>query len=61
MLEIITFTILISTISNLLLRQIGIPTIIGYIATGNSYKLHHICEVINIITNNTRTIVKVNK
>ena len=34
MLEIILFTILISTILNLLLKQFGIPTIIGYIATG---------------------------
>ncbi|NKQ41815.1 MAG: sodium:proton exchanger [Sulfurovum sp.] len=34
MLEIIIFTILISTILNLFLRQFNIPTIIGYIATG---------------------------
>lgn len=34
MLEIIIFTILISTILNLFLKQIGIPTIIGYITTG---------------------------
>ena len=34
MLEIIIFTILISTILNLVLKQFGIPTIIGYIATG---------------------------
>ncbi|MEA3553218.1 MAG: cation:proton antiporter [Campylobacterota bacterium] len=34
MLEIIIFTILISTILNLFLKQFGIPTIIGYIATG---------------------------
>jgi len=34
MLEIIIFTILISTLLNLFLRQFKIPTIIGYIATG---------------------------
>lgn len=34
MLEIIIFTILISTILNLFLKKVGIPTIIGYIATG---------------------------
>ncbi len=34
MLEIIIFTILISTLLNLFLKQFGIPTIIGYIATG---------------------------
>ena len=34
MLEIIIFTILISTLLNLLLRKFEIPTIIGYIATG---------------------------
>lgn len=34
MLEIIIFTILISTLLNLLLRRFEIPTIIGYIATG---------------------------
>lgn len=34
MLEIIIFTILISTILNLFLKQFGIPTIIGYIVTG---------------------------
>ena len=34
MLEIIIFTILISTLLNLVLKQIAIPTIIGYIATG---------------------------
>lgn len=34
MLEIIIFTILISTILNLFLKKAGIPTIIGYIATG---------------------------
>ena len=34
MLEIIIFTILISTLLNLLLRRFQIPTIIGYIATG---------------------------
>lgn len=34
MLEIIIFTILISTFINLFLRQFNIPTIIGYIATG---------------------------
>ena len=34
MLEIIIFSILISTLLNLLLKQFGIPTIIGYIATG---------------------------
>ena len=34
MLEIIIFTILISTFLNLFLRQFKIPTIIGYIATG---------------------------
>jgi len=44
MLEIIIFTILISTILNLVLKQFGIPTIIGYIATGTiiaySFDLH---------------------
>ncbi|MEA3498735.1 MAG: cation:proton antiporter, partial [Campylobacterota bacterium] len=34
MLEIIIFTILIATLLNLFLKQFGIPTIIGYIATG---------------------------
>jgi len=34
MLEIILFAILISTVLNLILRQLHIPTIIGYIATG---------------------------
>ncbi|MCK5294864.1 MAG: cation:proton antiporter [Arcobacteraceae bacterium] len=34
MLEIIIITILISTLLNLFLKQFGIPTIIGYIATG---------------------------
>ena len=34
MLEIIIFTILVSTLLNLVLKQIGIPTIIGYIVTG---------------------------
>ena len=34
MLEIIIFTILISTLLNLFLKQFNIPTIIGYIATG---------------------------
>jgi len=34
MLEIIIFTILISTLLNLFLKRFGIPTIIGYIATG---------------------------
>ena len=34
MLEIIIYTLLISTLLNLFLRQFGIPTIIGYIATG---------------------------
>ena len=44
MLEIIIFTILISTLLNLFLKQFGIPTIIGYIATGTiiaySFGLH---------------------
>lgn len=44
MLEIIIFTILISTILNLFLKKIGIPTIIGYITTGTiiaySFDLH---------------------
>lgn len=31
------------------------------IAIGNSQKLYHICEVVNELTDNTRTIVKVNK
>ena len=34
MLEIIIFTILVSTLLNLFLKQFAIPTIIGYIATG---------------------------
>jgi monovalent cation:H+ antiporter-2, CPA2 family len=34
MLEIIIFTILVSTLLNLFLKQFGIPTIIGYITTG---------------------------
>ena len=31
------------------------------VAVGNSKKLHHICEIINSLTLNTKTIVKVNK
>jgi len=31
------------------------------ISIGNGQKLNHICEVVNDLTNNTRTIVKVNK
>ncbi len=31
------------------------------ISIGNSKKLNHICEVVNDLTNNTKTIVKVNK
>ena len=34
MLEIIIFTILVSTLLNLFLKQFAIPTIIGYITTG---------------------------
>ncbi len=45
MLEIIIFTILISTFLNLFLKQFEITTIIGYIATGTiiaySFDLHH--------------------
>ena len=45
MLEIIIFTILISTLFNLFLKQFSIPTIIGYIATGTiiaySFDLHN--------------------
>lgn len=57
MLEIIIFTILISTLINLMLKQFEIPTIIGYIATGtiiaygfdlhasaNSHELKEIAE-----------------
>jgi len=44
MLEIIIFTILIATLLNLFLKQLSIPTIIGYIATGTiiaySFDLH---------------------
>jgi monovalent cation:H+ antiporter-2, CPA2 family len=42
MLEIIIFTILVSTLLNLFLKQFGIPTIIGYIATGTivAYGFH---------------------
>lgn len=44
MLEIIIFAILISTILNLLLKKVAIPTIIGYIATGTiiayAFNLH---------------------
>ncbi len=31
------------------------------ISIGNSQKLHHICQSVNELTNNTKTIVKVNK
>ncbi|MCK5294797.1 MAG: NAD-binding protein, partial [Arcobacteraceae bacterium] len=31
------------------------------ISVGNSKKLNHICEVVNELTHNTKTIVKVNK
>jgi CPA2 family monovalent cation:H+ antiporter-2 len=31
------------------------------ISIGNSQKLHHICQVVNEVTHNSRTIVKVNK
>ncbi|MEA3521789.1 MAG: cation:proton antiporter [Campylobacterota bacterium] len=40
MLEIIIYTLLVSTILNLLLRRFGIPTIIGYIATGTIIAYH---------------------
>ena len=42
MLEIIIFTILISTLLNITLKKFGIPTIIGYIATGTiiAYGFH---------------------
>ena len=42
MLEIIIVTILVSTFLNLFLKQFGIPTIIGYIATGTiiAYGFH---------------------
>jgi len=44
MLEIIIFTLLISTILNIVLKRFGIPTIIGYITTGTiiaySFNLH---------------------
>ena len=44
MLEIIIFTLLISTILNIILKRFEIPTIIGYITTGTiiaySFNLH---------------------